>query len=492
MHWHGIRQLHTVQMDGVNGITQCPVAEGDTYQYKFKIMQYGTSWYHSHYSAQYSDGVAGPMLIHGPNSDNWDEEWEPIMVTDWLHNTAFEEYHKEHFGNGKLPQADSILLNGKGRFNGKGEYYINKFEAGKKYLIRIINASTSLHFHFSIDGHKFKVISTDFVPIKPYETNSLSVGIGQRYNVIVEAKPETPSSNGKYWIRTEYTGGTCNGGQVRGAPLGDADPARDNQRVGIISYMDATGTDNPTSTRTQVEPDCLDEPFDKLEPIVKWSVSAPQNDIKGAVFEAGLDFKDKRMQRMGVNHWTITDTAMWLNPSSPTILNLANTTWDPEYAVVDYNYDDGDNMVYMVITSGNHSTRSNKLATDHPIHLHGHDFAVIGQKANELYDPQRTPLTFKLNNPPRRDTAMLPRGGYLAIAFKPDNPGIWALHCHIAWHAGSGLALQIMERHTEIARANGDSSGAFTTIREGCQKWDKWLLKNPHKFNETMRDDSGI
>lgn len=52
IHWHGIRQLNTMQMDGVNGVTQCPIAKGDTFTYKFRALQYGHTWYHSHYSLQ--------------------------------------------------------------------------------------------------------------------------------------------------------------------------------------------------------------------------------------------------------------------------------------------------------------------------------------------------------------------------------------------------------------------------------------------------------
>lgn len=52
IHWHGIRQLNTVENDGVNAVTQCPIAPRDSYTYKFKAIQYGTSWYHSHYSLQ--------------------------------------------------------------------------------------------------------------------------------------------------------------------------------------------------------------------------------------------------------------------------------------------------------------------------------------------------------------------------------------------------------------------------------------------------------
>jgi FtsP/CotA-like multicopper oxidase with cupredoxin domain len=83
-------------------------------QYKFKVRQYGTSWYHSHYSSQYSDGVLGPMIIHGPQNQDWDEELAPIVVNDWVHKTAFELF-KVEMGGVSDPQADSILVNGVGK-----------------------------------------------------------------------------------------------------------------------------------------------------------------------------------------------------------------------------------------------------------------------------------------------------------------------------------------------------------------------------------------
>ena len=62
IHWHGIRQNESMHMDGVNGVTQCPIAPGDSFTYSFNTTQYGSSWYHSHYSVQYSDGLQGPMV----------------------------------------------------------------------------------------------------------------------------------------------------------------------------------------------------------------------------------------------------------------------------------------------------------------------------------------------------------------------------------------------------------------------------------------------
>lgn len=113
IHWHGIRQNGTLDMDGVNGVTQCPIATNDSFTYKFKATQYGTSWYHSHYSLQYADGLLGPMTIYGPSSANYDEAKEPILMTDWSHRSAFEDFYQEMTG-GK-PTMTSSLMNGHGK-----------------------------------------------------------------------------------------------------------------------------------------------------------------------------------------------------------------------------------------------------------------------------------------------------------------------------------------------------------------------------------------
>jgi FtsP/CotA-like multicopper oxidase with cupredoxin domain len=63
----------------------------------------------------------------------------------------------------------------------------------------------------------------------------------------------------------------------------------------------------------------------------------------------------------------------------------------------------------------------------HPIHLHGHDFYVLGAGSGNFSNVTELQFT----NPPRRDVAMLPGGGWLVIGFITDNPGAWLMHCHI-------------------------------------------------------------
>ena len=65
LHWHGILQKGTPWFDGVPSVQQCPIAPGKSFTYTFNAEIYGTTWYHSHYSAQYADGLLGPLIIYG-------------------------------------------------------------------------------------------------------------------------------------------------------------------------------------------------------------------------------------------------------------------------------------------------------------------------------------------------------------------------------------------------------------------------------------------
>ncbi|KAI4183020.1 MAG: hypothetical protein L6R41_005651 [Letrouitia leprolyta] len=135
------------------------------------------------------------------------------------------------------------------------------------------------------------------------------------------------------------------------------------------------------------------------------------------------------------------------------------------------NYTDND-WIYMVLTGDPKSAGSTSGA--HPIHLHGHDFAILQQTENANYDPKN--LNLKLDNPPRRDVVLLPQDGFVVIAFKSDNPGAWIMHCHIAFHASFGLALQIMERQTDAINIwpSIANSNALKAARKTCDQWNTW------------------
>jgi FtsP/CotA-like multicopper oxidase with cupredoxin domain len=60
-----------------------------------------------------------------------------------------------------------------------------RFQSGRKYRLRLINTSGEGIQKFTIDGHNFTVIANDFVPVQPYTTNVITLGVAQRTDVIV-------------------------------------------------------------------------------------------------------------------------------------------------------------------------------------------------------------------------------------------------------------------------------------------------------------------
>jgi len=93
-----------------------------------------------------------------------------------------------------------------------------------------------------------------------------------------------------------------------------------------------------------------------------------------------------------------------------------------------------------------------------------------------------------LDNPPRRDVVLLPNGGFVVIAFKPDNPGSWLMHCHIARHASEGLALQILERQKDVHKQFPPNSPRMIEAKRVCKEWRKWQDGESDFFE----GDSGI
>jgi FtsP/CotA-like multicopper oxidase with cupredoxin domain len=192
-------------MDGVPGYTQCPIAPNANFTYRFRADLYGTSWWHAHYSAQYGSGLVGPMVIYGPKHVNDDIDLGPVMLQDWFHSYYEEEVNGlfNQIPNAVVPRADSNTINGKGSYpcsktSKKCEDDVPmatfNFTSGRTHRLRLINPSSAATQKFTIDGHKFKVIATDFVEIEPYETDVITLGVGQRSDVLVYGSGEPTDS----------------------------------------------------------------------------------------------------------------------------------------------------------------------------------------------------------------------------------------------------------------------------------------------------------
>jgi FtsP/CotA-like multicopper oxidase with cupredoxin domain len=407
IHWHGIRQLNSCQHDGVPGVTECPIAPGKTRQYKFRATQFGTTWYHSHWSAQYGDGVLGTMIIDGPATANYDEDLGVLPITDYYYTPAFTLNEvAQHSATGP-PLPQNILVNGTHvNANGGGKYAKMTVTKGKSYRIRIINTSVDSTFSVSLDGHPFTVMTSDFVPIKTYVADQLTLAIGQRYDVVIVANQTVDN----YWFRVGY-----------GTDCGNNDILQSDIQLGAILSYSGAADKNPTTTGVTLRTTCVDEDRTKIIPFV--SNTVPSSAVGSA---------NKIDLKLGTGN-----VVRWLLDGTPMIVDWNNPTLETTLAGSSDYYEN--NNIRELSTSNWYiwyieSTDSFQLP--HPIHLHGHDFYIVGEGPGQ-WDGSVSSLT--LQNPPRRDTTTMPVNGYLVLAFPADNPGNWVVSTIRTNHENASL-----------------------------------------------------
>jgi len=185
IHFHGILQRQTPQMDGVGFVTQMPISCGKTFTYVFSAYPPGTHLYHSHAGLQ-SVTVFGAVIIDDP-----ERPWEaaevpsgPIMISD----------HWE--GVDRLAQEAGLLAS---PFKWEGEpsnVYFNGYrnfvltlDPGQTYLLRLIGATSLSTVVFGITQHPMTVVEVDGKLVVPrHNLSSIEIASGQRYAVLIETK----------------------------------------------------------------------------------------------------------------------------------------------------------------------------------------------------------------------------------------------------------------------------------------------------------------
>lgn len=342
------------------------------------------------------------------------------------------------------PTLDNGLINGTNTYGDDGYRYNTSFTSGTSYRIRLVNAAVDTHFKFTIDNHTMQVIASDLVPITPYTTNILDIGMGQRYDVIVTADQADVAED--FWLRA-----------IPQSACSENDNSQDIR--GIIYYGDSPST--PSTFAYSYDDSCDDE-TDNLEPYISKTVGAESTKN---VETASVGFNSDRLFRWYLNSTTMV--VSWENPTLAQIL-AGTTTYETSNAVLEL--PDANVWTYLVIET--------TLSVPHPIHLHGHDFSVLAQGSGAY----STSISLNLSNPPRRDTAMLPASGYLVLGFETDNPGAWLMHCHIGWHTSEGFALQFIERSDEIAALTNQ-----TRLSNNCDTWMSFTAGA-----SIEQDDSGV
>ncbi|XP_031484709.1 laccase-17-like [Nymphaea colorata] len=470
IHWHGIRQRRSGWADGPAYITQCPIQRGQSYTYNFTVTgQRGTLFYHAHISWIRAT-VHGPIVILPKRGVPYPfpkpHKEVPILFGEWWNKDAEAVISRALRTGGGPNVSDSYTINGLPGLlyncSSKDTFKL-RVSPGKTYLLRLINAALNDELFFSIANHTLTVVEADAVYVKPFQTDVLLITPGQTTNVLLQAKPYSPNTTFLMAARPYVTG------------LGTFD---NSTTVGILQYKTKQGQSNSTSLFNDLPlimptlPALNDTNFaanfsSNFRSLAnsQFPANVPRVVDRRFFFTVGLGSSPcpKNQTCQGPNGTKFSASVNNVSFALPaTALLQAHfssqsagvyTADFPSTPLIPFNYTGTPpnntkviNGTKVVVLRFNTSVElvmqdtSVLGAEAHPLHLHGFNFFVVGQGFGN-YDPIKDPANFNLADPVERNTVSVPSGGWVAVRFLADNPGVWFMHCHFEVHLSWGLKM---------------------------------------------------
>mmetsp|Transcript_5883 Transcript_5883/g.5812 ORF Transcript_5883/g.5812 Transcript_5883/m.5812 type:complete len:619 (-) Transcript_5883:362-2218(-) len=451
LHFHGMFQNGSSQMDGPEMVTQCPIPAGETMLYNFTVGdQVGTFWYHSHTKGQLGDGMRAPFIIE---DDDYPFEFDEEVVwslSDWYHEKAddlIETFLDRYNPTGAEPIPANLLFN-----ETRNNSWI--VEPNKTYFVHIVNIGGFVTQYLWMEDHEFEVVEVDGIYVEKNKTDMLYVTVAQRYGVLIKTKNSTDKN---YAIMTKFDDSML-------------DVIPDELELNSTNYMIYNeDKDKPKEYKVDSVDDFLDDFY--LTPLNKEKL---YDDADQTITV------DLTMDNLGdgVNYAffnNITYTKPKLPPLMTALSAGENATNELVYGTNTHTYVLQDNDVIDIVLNNGDTGR-------HPFHLHGHVFQLIAR--GSAVDDDDDPVTFADEEdniefpeyPMMRDTVYVEPQSYMVIRFKADNPGVWFFHCHIDWHLLQGLALVFVESPLQI---QADSRQELQEdVKKHCE-----MLDMPYKGN---------
>ncbi|KAH9008532.1 laccase C [Lactarius hengduanensis] len=353
VHWHGIFQKGSNYADGSAFVSQCPIIPDESFTYEFRTgKQAGTYWYHSHFKAQYCDGLRGALVIYDPDDPHaslYDVDNENTIITlaDWYHYISVEAP--------LVPEFNSTLINGIGRYSGGSSVPLAVVNVvrGMRYRLRLVSISCDPAFTFSIDGHQLTIIEVDGVNHQPLLVDSLQIFAGQRYSVVLNANQPI----GNYWLRSVPNVG--NQGFAGGT------------NVAILRYRGAIPRDPSPDPTRNIPASVLPLKETDLHPLVP-------TPVPGSPIPGGADVNMNLDSQEGLGRFLVNGVP-FESPNAPVLLQILSGARMPDLLPKGSIFELGRNQSVEV------SIPAGVLGGPHPIHLHGHAFHVVRSAGNSTY-----------------------------------------------------------------------------------------------------------
>lgn len=454
LHWHGLFLPN--KEDGVPYLTQMPIKPGETFTYRFPIIQTGTHWYHSHSGLQEQIGMYGNFVMLKQKNDtsfrkNIDDlPTIPIVLSEWtdykpgnihrmLHNAtdwfairknatqSYTEAIKQRHFKTKLTNEwkrmlamdvsdvyyDKILINGSNTSS------FDPPNNEKKVRLRISNGGASSYFWLTYAGGKITVVATDGNDVEPVEVDRLIIAVSETYDIVVNipndsiayellVTTEDRTKSASLYIgkgirqlrspqpRLKYFEGMkmMNDMMKMNGRLDDMgmNMSLNQMDMNVVMYPEITGESKPK----QKEDDPNRYNANALADIVTLNYSMLKSTTKTTLPDTTIKFLQFELTgNMNRYVWSLNNKVV----SEADKISVKK----------------GENL-RLIIHNGS--------MMRHPMHLHGHDFRLLNGKGE--YAPLKNIIDIM---PMETDT----------LEFNANADGDWFFHCHILYHMMSGM-----------------------------------------------------
>ncbi|MFF3732970.1 multicopper oxidase family protein [Streptomyces sp. NPDC002476] len=415
VHWHGLALRN--DMDGVPGLTQRGIAAGSSFDYHFAVPHPGTYWLHPHSGVQQDRGLYAPLVVEDPKEPlAYDKEWV-IVLDDWVDGV-----------DGSTPDAVlAELAKGMGDMDHSGSGGMDHGDSGGMEGHDMSHMS-----HTSMTTRKARATP----PPTPSGPSRMLMGassdllggdagdVDYPHYLINGRTPEAPSTftakpGDRIRLRVINAGGDTAfrialGGHRFTVTHADGFPVRHTRADALLLGMGE-------------RIDALVTAGNGAFPLT--ALAEGKNRTALAVLRTGGDaaptasVRPAELKRRVLHGGRLkADDSVRLDARRPdrTIeFRLTGSMAKYDWAINGRTYDPAQRCP---VRSGERVRLSfvNGTTMWHPMHLHGHTFALADGGA-------------------RKDTSIVLPGKRLDVDFDADNPGLWMVHCHNVYHAESGM-----------------------------------------------------
>ena len=392
IHWHGLTPPW--QQDGVPGVSGPPIPPGGSADYDFPLRFGGTFWMHSHQGLQEQLLMAAPLIIRD-QPDGPDQQEVVVTLADFSFTPPehiFAELKKgsnmSSMAGSSPPAPASTGLKGMGTM-APGM----TMDAGKPDLNDVTYDAFLTNDRTLGDPDVVKVEPGGRVLLRVINSSSMSafhIDLGGLDGELI----------------------AVDGFRVA-AVVARRFPIAVAQRLDIRLTMPSAAAAHPVLALLEGE--------NKQTGIILRAGNAaitriPDTaDTTSPALTLDLESRLRAVQPLEPRKADRTHTLNLTGQMGGYRWSLNNVVWNKD--VPPLSVAEGERVELIFI---------NQTRMPHPMHLHGHEFQVV-----EI-DGKRFPGAV-------RDTVLVPPGRRVVVAFNANNPGLWALHCHLLYHLEAGM-----------------------------------------------------